>query len=349
MREMKALVYDAPGKGSIRTIAYPACGDDQVIIKVMAAGICKWAEIGHDTTGTGLAKYPVVPGHEFAGFVEEIGKNVTKAKVGDRVTADNTVLCGDCYECQHDNSLYCENFGSLGHNINGGFAQYVLVDKSKVFAIPDHISFDDATITEPVACAVHAMKLLKPRLGENILVTGMGPHGLILSQLAHFSDAEKVAAIGLRQDRLDWLKAYGVPTILAVRNDDSVHEAAVARMFPHGVDAIIDSAGSWPMVKSLFKFLRKGGRYLQYGSFHSAETLDITSGMLNQLHYREQQYISCSAQTYCFPQAIEYIANGKVRLDNMVSHVFPLDEYFKALEVNKSDKTAVKVIIHPND
>jgi D-arabinitol dehydrogenase (NADP+) len=193
------------------------------------------------------------------------------------------------------------------------------------------------------------MKLLKPRLGENILVIGMGPHGLILSQLANFSDAEKVAAIGLRQDRLDWLKAYGVPTILASRNDDSVHEAAIARMFPHGVDAIIDSAGSWSMVKSLFKFLRKGGRYLQYGSFHSAEPLDITPGMLNQLHYKEQQYISCSAQTYCFPQAIEYIANGKVRLDNMVSHVYPLDDYFKALEVNKTDKTAVKVIIHPNE
>lgn len=348
MKTMKALVYDAPGKGSVRQIPYPACGDDQIIIRVMAAGICKWAEIGHDTNGTGLAKYPVVPGHEFAGYVEETGKNVSMVKPGDRVTADNTVLCGECWECQHDNSLYCENFGSLGHNVNGGFAQYVVVDKSKVFAIPDHISFDDASIAEPVACAVHAMKILKPKMGDNILVTGMGPHGLILAQLAHHSDAGMAAAIGLRRDRLDWLAAYGVPTILAARDDDSVHEAEVARMFPHGVDAIIDSAGSWPMVKSLFKFLRKGGRYLQYGSFHSAETLDITTGMLNQLHYREQQYISCSAQTYCFPQAIEYMASGKVRVDHMVSHVFSLDDYFKALEVNKTDKTAVKVIIRPN-
>ena len=92
-------------------------------------------------------------------------------------------------------------------------------------------------------------------------------------------------------------------------------------MFPHGVDAIIDSAGSWPMVKSLFKFLRKGGRYLQYGSFHSADKLDITTAMLNQLHYREQQYISCSAQTYCFPEALEYMDSGKVRLDHLVSGI----------------------------
>lgn len=346
---MKALVYDAPGNGSIRDIPYPTCGDDQVIIKVMACGICKWAEIGHDTKGTGLGKYPVVPGHEFAGYIEEMGTNVKHLKIGDRVTADNTVLCGYCYECQHGNSLYCENFGSLGHNINGGFAQYVLVDASKVIIIPDHISFDDATLTEPVACAVHAIEVLDIKFGENVLVTGIGPHGIILSQFAHQSSAGRAVAIGLRRERLDWLESYGVQTIQNDRNDFSVHEKAIPKIFDHGVDAIIDTSGSWPMVKSVFKFLRKGGRFLQYGSYHTSAEFDITSDMLNQLHYKEQQYISCSAQTYCFPKAMEYISSGKLRLDHLVSHVFPLDEYFKALETNKTDKTAVKVVIHPND
>lgn len=348
MKTMKALLYEAPGKGSITEVPYPTCGDDQVIIKVMACGLCKWVEIMHDTKGTPMSKYPVIPGHEFAGYVEEIGKNVKNVKIGDRVTADNTVLCGYCYECQRGNSLYCENFGSLGHNINGGFAQYVLVDKEKVFEIPGHISFDEASIMEPVACAIHAMDVLDIRQGQNVLVIGMGPHGLILAQLAHHSNARKSAAVGLRPDRLEWLKEYGVPTILADRNDFSVHEKAVKEMFPHGVDVIIDTAGSWPMVENLWQFLRKGGKMLQYGSYHQEAKFDITASMLNNLHYKEQQYTSCSCQTYCYPRALEAVENNSVILDKLVSHVYSLDDYFQALETNKADKTAVKVIVHPN-
>ena len=345
---MKALVYEKAGQGSICEVPDPICGQNDVIIKVMASGICKWAEYGHHTTGTGLAKYPVIPGHEFAGYVREVGKNVQNVKVGDRVAADNTVLCGSCYACQRNQPLYCENFGSLGHNVNGGFAQYVAVDCSKVFIIPDHISFDEASITEPVACAVHAMDMLGVKFGENVIVIGMGPHGLILAQLAHHSGAQKAAAISGSQKKIALLEEYGIPVIRTDNKDYSIHEEGIAKMFPHGVDAVIDTSGSWPMVKSVFKFLRKGGRFLQYGSYHDKAALDITTDMLNALHYKEQKYISCSAQTHCYPKSLDYMASGKVKLDRLVSHIYPLEDYFKALETNMNDRSAIKVVIHPN-
>ncbi len=350
MKMMKALVYEKAGRenASIKEIPYPTCSDNDVIIKVMACGICKWAEIGHDTKGTGLAKYPVVNGHEFSGIVEEIGKNVINCKLGDRVTADNSLPCGDCYYCQHNDTLHCENFGSLGHNINGGFAQYVKVHRSKVFQIPGNLSFDEATVTEPVACAIHAMDVLKVKQGEDVLVSGMGPHGLILAQLAHFSNAQHAVAIGLVDSRLAMLRGYGVSTVLADRNDFSVCETKLAEMFPHGVDAIIDTSGSWNMVKSLWKFLKKGGRFLQYGSYHQSMDLGMTSDMLNSLHFNEQAYISCSAQTFCFPKALEFMENEKVKVNNIVTHTFSLDDYFIALDTNKTDKSALKVVIHPN-
>ncbi|MFV0363465.1 MAG: alcohol dehydrogenase catalytic domain-containing protein [Suipraeoptans sp.] len=353
MRMMKALYYKAAGRenASITEIPYPSLGDDDVIIKVMACGICKWAELNHDTVGGGgtLAKYPVVVGHEFAGYVEEIGKNVNNVKVGDRVTVDNAIPCGKCYACQHNDTLHCESFGSMGHNINGGFAQYTCAPEAKVFKIPDNVSFDEATVTEPVACAVHGMDVLDVKQGENILVSGMGPHGLILAQLAHFSNAQKIAAIGLVDSRLQILRDQGVPTILADRNDMSVQEAAIEKMFPNGVDAIIDTSGSWQTVKSMWKFLKKGGRFLQYGSYHQKMDMGITSDMLNSLHFKEQTYTSCSAQTFCFPIALDYMGSGKVKVDKIVTHTFSLDDYFLALDTNKNDKSTLKVVIHPNE
>lgn len=351
MEMMKALVYEKAGRenASIKMIPRPQCGDDDVLIKVMACGICKWAEIAHDTGGTGLAKYPVVVGHEFAGIVEQVGKNVHSVKPGSRVTADNSLPCGDCYYCQREDSLHCENFGSLGHNINGGFAQYVLVHRSKVYPIPDSLSFDEASVAEPVACAIHCMDKLDVKQGEDLLVVGMGPHGLILAQLAHFSNAQRAVALGSVDSRLAWLREYGVPTVLVDRADSTVHEKALREMFPHGVDAIVDTAGSWPMVKSLWPLLKKGGRFMQYGSYHQGGDLGITADMLNHLHFNEQTYTSVSAQTFCYPKALEYMGSGKVKVDKLVTHIFPLDDYFEALETNKTDKSSLKVVIHPNE
>lgn len=344
---MKALVYEAPGKGCITDIPKPVCGDDDVIIKIKACGICKWSELAHNSTGTTLAKYPCTPGHEFAGIIEEKGKNVEEFTIGDAVTADNATNCGDCYYCRNDKSLYCENFASIGHNVQGGFAEYVKVKKDKVFKIPKNLSFGEATVAEPVACAVHCMDVLAAKQGEEILVLGVGPHGLILGQLCHHSSALKAATVGGLDSKLDILKEYGIPTIKMDRNDYSVHEEAIKKEFPHGVDAIIDTTGYWPLVESVFKFLKKGGRFIQYGSYHSKDDFVIPPSWFNNIHYNEQQYIGVSCQTFCFGRALEYMGSGKVKVDKFITHKFSLDDYFEALEVNRIEREAIKVIINP--
>ena len=344
---MKALVYEAPGKGAITDIPKPVCGEDDVIIKIESCGICKWSELAHNSTGTSLAKYPCTPGHEFAGVISEVGKNVKHFKVGDAVTVDNASNCGDCYYCRNDKSLYCENFASIGHNVQGGFAEYVKAKKDKVFKIPSNLSFDEATVTEPVACAIHCMDVLDAKNGEEILVLGVGPHGLILGQLCHYSSARKAVTIGGLDSKLDILKEYGVPTIKMDRNDYSVHENAIREQFPHGVDAIIDTTGYWPLVQSVFKFLKKGGRFIQYGSYHSKDDFVISPDWFNQIHYNEQKYIGVSCQTYCFDRALANMADGKVKVDKFITHKFKLDDYFEALEVNRTDREAIKVIINP--
>ena len=155
MEMMRANVYDKPGHCEITQVPVPEIGPHQVLIKVMSCGICKGADVALAQGGF-LARFPLLNGHEFAGYVCKVGEHVATFKVGDRVTADNTVLCGDCYYCRKDQPLYCENFYSLGCNGPGGFAEYVAVNADKVFPISDHLSFNEAIFAEPTACAVHS-------------------------------------------------------------------------------------------------------------------------------------------------------------------------------------------------
>ena len=350
MKMMKALVYEKAGRenASVKLVPYPSCGADDVIIKVMACGICKWAEIGHDTTGTGLARYPVINGHEFAGYVQEVGENVTTFQPGDRVTADNAVPCGKCWYCKNGKALFCENFGSLGHNINGGFTQYLVIRQDNVVKLPDTLSFDEASVAEPVACAIEALDRANIRPGEQVVVSGMGPHGIILAQLCHFSNAMRSVAVGLVQSRLDTLASYGVPTLLIDRNDQQANLKKLRAAFPDGIDCIIDTSGAWSMVETLVKLLKKGGRMIQYGSYHAAISLENPAQFLNNLHYNNQSYIGVSCQVNNFPRAVEYMGSGKCNVSTLVTHTFSLDDYFHALDTNKTDKSALKVVIHPN-
>lgn len=159
MNTMRANVYEKPGSCGIRQVPIPECGEHQVLIKVMSCGICKGADVAL-ARGSFLARFPLTNGHEFAGVIAKKGAAVTEFKEGDRVTADNTVLCGGCYYCRRDEPLYCENFYSLGCNGPGGFAEYVLVNADKVFPISDRLSFNDACFAEPIACAIHTMDRL---------------------------------------------------------------------------------------------------------------------------------------------------------------------------------------------
>ena len=270
-KTMKALVYDKAGRenSSIRQIPYPECGDDEIIIRVMSCSICKGAEHDHDNgKGTDLARYPVVPGHEFAGYVHETGKNVTDFRIGDRVTADNTEYCGDCYYCRKEESNYCPTFGSLGHNINGGFAEFVRLKKEKVFHIPDHLSFNAAALSEPVACCLHAVDRADIKYGDTVVIFGAGSMGLILAQLFKASNARAVYMVAGKSSKLDLAAKYGIRPIVMDRNDYTVHEKAILDENPLGVDLIIDATGSTKVISESMKLLKKGGTLLQLSLIH---------------------------------------------------------------------------------
>lgn len=347
---MRSVVYDEPGVGSVRMKPIPKVGDHQLLIKVVACGICKGAESAHDTVGvgSGLAKYPdVTPGHEFAGDVCEIGRCVKNFKIGDRVTADNTVPCGNCYYCRTLRPNLCDHFGSIGHNIPGGFAEYVLVDEAKAYRIPEKLTYEAACFAEPVACCIHAMDrlfALSSGYGEQVMVMGTGTNGMLLAQLIHNSNAAEVVALGGNPDKLALLNAAGVETIRMDRNDYSVHEKAVLARFPNKLDAIVDATASGALQEHGMTLLKKGGRMLVYSVAHKGGvvTLDRKMMYMNELTYYYSMH-----QVGNFDRALRAIESGAVNLSGMISAVYSLDDYFEAMQRVKTDSSLLKVIVRP--
>jgi len=341
---MKAIVYEKPGSAILADLPMPVCGDNDIIIKVMSASICKGADLRHHNKGHALGKYPITTGHEFAGYVYETGKNVERCKPGDRVTADNALPCGNCYYCRIGKHTQCDHMGAIGHNIPGGFAQYVKVPESNIYLLPDKVSFNEGCLTEPVACCMHAMDRLNVQYGEDVLVFGAGPNGIIISQMVKHSSAENVVALASTQSKLDILQGYGIQTQLIDRDNPQMHKEALNRIFPRGVDAIVDATGSASVLEDAVQFLKKGGRLLQYSSSPDDSAMTISP---SYFYRNELQYYTSYCQTYTFGRAVATIASGKVKVKDLVTAEYSLEEFFRAIEDVK-DRNVLKLIIHPN-
>jgi D-arabinitol dehydrogenase (NADP+) len=351
MRTMRSLVIDTYRGGRkatrITDVPYPSCKDNQIIIKIMAASICKHCEEGYDQGGTGLTKpedYPITLGHEFAGEVVETGSRVKYIKVGDRVTVDNTVLCGECYYCQKDQPLYCENFRSMGHNLPGGFAEYAVALAEKAFLIPDGVSYEAAACTEPIACCLRAVDRMNITYGDNIAVMGAGSMGLILAQLLKHTAANQVVVLASTQSKLDLCeKKFGVKTILVDRTDYSRHEAKIKEMFPYGLNDVVDTTGSNAMVNSALRMLGKGGKLVEYTIVPDQNIED--SFMFAS---KELSIIVSWCQSHNYGRCLDAVRSGHIDCQPLVTHEFSLEDYFEALDTNIKNRDSIKVIIHPN-
>lgn len=349
MEMMKALLYHTPGRanGSIAQIPRPACAENQVLIQVVACGICKPAESSHDRNGSVIGAYPCVPGHEFAGVVAEVGSRVDTFKPGDRVTADNAVPCGSCAYCKKGLPAYCDHFGSLGQNLPGGMAQYVAVNESKVFRIPDGIPFEHASLCELIGCCIHCVDRSGVRFGDTVAVFGAGSSGLILAQLFLRSGASVVVSLDSEESKLARIAARGAVTIRIDRSDYAKHETQLRARFPRGVDIVVDTTGCAELMERSLDLLAKGGTFIGY-SFPTGPERAVRLDMAKFI-IRELRYLGSTFGSFAFDRALQSIADGTVDCGLLVTGEYALDRYFEALDKNLSDPASIKIVIHPND
>ena len=221
---MRAVVYSAPRQFEVGEVPMPVPGVGEVRLAVEMAGMCGTDLHIHD--GGFFSKYPLTPGHEIVGRVDALGEDVGGLAVGQRVAADNTVLCGYCTSCRRDEPLFCRNFYSLGVNGPGAFAEFVIVRAEKCFPADD-LSPTIAVMTEPTACAIHGMDVLDLRTGSEVLVFGAGPTGLVLAQLLVHGGAARVTVAAPTEFKLALAREYGVDT--TVRMDRANPGACACR------------------------------------------------------------------------------------------------------------------------
>lgn len=341
---MKAVVYHEPRNYELLEIPKPEVKSNQVLIKVYSCGICRTDAHIHE--GDFISRFPLTPGHEFAGVVVEKGADVTDFELGDRVTADNTVLCGDCYYCRRNMPLFCENFYSLGCNGPGGFAEYVVVNCDKVFHISDNLSFDQACFAEPLACAIHGMDVIDVKCGDDVLIFGSGPTGILLTQLIKNGGAANVVVCAPSQEKLDLIEKHGyAKTVKMDKSDYSKHTKVLKEMFPHGFDIVVDATGNPRVLEQCFNFPKMAGKIIVYGVAGNDDTITVKP---YQIFNNELKILGSFAQTHCFDRAVKYLESGIVSTDGLATHHFDLDDFDKAMDQMLNGHGQLKIIVHPN-
>jgi D-arabinitol dehydrogenase (NADP+) len=338
---MKAVVYDAPRSYDIKEIPTPTAGPGQVRIKVDQVGVC--GTDVHIHHGDFNAVFPLIPGHELVGVIDELGEGVTRFKVGEQVTVNPNVYCGYCDYCLSGRLILCANAKGFGSNYPGFFAEYVTVSQLLVFSV-DGLDRDTAVFTEPAACAMHGLETLDPRPGCKALVFGAGPTGLLLAQLIATGGAASVTVAAPTQFKLDRAAALGLEHQVQIKRDDPEGTLAKLREASggDGYDVVVEATGSTVIGEVCVPLARNGGTVMVYGVTRADEVVKFHPF---DVFRREITIKGSFAEMTSFGAAIAALRNGRAKTDGIITHRFGLDDYGKALDAVASDPSAHKVVI----
>jgi D-arabinitol dehydrogenase (NADP+) len=339
-KTMKALRYDKPLSYAIVEVPLPVVRDNDVLIKVKACGVCGTDLHIHE--GEFIAKFPLIPGHETVGVVAAIGKDVKGFEVGERVCADNSELCNECFYCRRGQLLLCEKFEAHGVTMDGGFAEYCAYPAGKVFKI-HNLSDVDATLLEPASCAAHGLEKIAPKFGSSVLMFGAGPTGLCLAQLLRHNGASHVvvaAPEGLKMDLAKKLDAADVYVELSRSNPEAQFEQ-IKKDNPYGFDIVVEATGSAKILEDAIHYVRRGGKLVVYGVYSDSARV---SWPPSKIFGDEITIIGSFSETYMFPATIGYLDTGKVKVEGIVNKTYRLEQWGECLEAMKN-KSAIKAAI----
>ncbi|KZT70454.1 GroES-like protein [Daedalea quercina L-15889] len=342
---MRAVQYESPRNFKLTDVPIPSPRDDEVLLKVTCCGIC--GTDGHVHEGEFIASFPLIPGHEVVGVITEVGQSVTGFSKGDRCVADPGVTCGSCFYCRRGQSLLCENFQGKGVSATqpGGFSEYITFSAHKVYKI-HNLTDEEATLIEPAACAVHGMDKLGTAVGVDALVIGAGPTGLVLAQLLKLNGATKVVIAANKGIKTDIAKQLGAGDeyVELDRQDPGPQWEQLKKDNPYGFDIVVEATGSEKIANEAINYVRRGGKLMIYGVYDNAALVHWPP---SKIFGDEIEIIGSFAQTHCFPRAVQYLDSGKVRVKGMVTDVFTIAEYERAL-AKMNSRGALKIAVKPS-
>src|SRR5580698_5189754 len=343
---MKALLLSEYNRLEIADLPKPECGRGELLVEVAACGICGSDVHGYDGS-SGRRIPPVVMGHEAAGIVAAVGDEVEGFAVGDRVTFDSTVYCGECTFCLRGEVNLCNNRQVLGVSCGeyrraGAFAEYVTVPARIAYQLPEGLEFQQAAMLEAVAVALHGVRVAEMSGGEDVLVIGAGMIGLLLLQAARAKGARRVMVCDVDATRLKLAKELGADVVVEASGDGLVQE--ILRLTDgRGVDVVLEAVGRDETIAAGIDCVRKGGTVVLVGNISPQVTLPLQKVVSRQIRLQG----SCASAGE-YPQAIELISSGKIKVDSLITAVAPLSEgpsWFERLHAREPN--LMKIVLDP--
>lgn len=343
---MKAIQYYGPKDIRYEEVMVKPPEDGEVVVKIMAALTCgtdvKTFRRGHPVL---IKEIPSGFGHEFAGIIERVGRNVEGFQVGDRVVAANSAPCGECFYCKKQEYNLCENLNLL----NGAYAQYITVParivKKNMLHLPDSLSFERAAFCEPLANVVHGAERTGIKAGDSVGIIGIGPIGLLFARVAKLMGARVIVA-GRNPMKLkaaeDFAHVDGIIDLKKYSNPERIF-----REFSDenkGLDVAIECVGLPEIWEQIFACVRPGGTVHFFGGCKSGSkvTFDTT-----KMHYGDIKMMSVFHHTpKYFRMALDYIASGDMEVEKLITDTLPLDKVEYAMNEHIQGR-AIKFLINP--
>jgi 2-desacetyl-2-hydroxyethyl bacteriochlorophyllide A dehydrogenase len=333
---MKAVVVAAPNEVSYREVEAPAVGAGDVLVASRQAGLCR-TDIEMMTgvfTDPRWVRFPVIPGHEWAGIVVEVGANVASVRVGDRVVCEGFILCHRCRRCRSGETQWCENIEALGFTRPGGYAELVSVPEEVVHRLPDHVSFDAGVLVEPASVVLHGLEKARPEPGEAVGVIGVGTLGAIAIALLRLQSPSRIVAYGVREEELELAQRLGA-TEVVLAGDGAPAEAEL--------DLVVETAGVPVAVTLATQLCRPAGRAVLLGIAGEGRTLTLPSDLLVSKDMTLIGSIAYPASTWS--HIVDLVADGVLDLDPIVTHRFPVSDFEEAVALMDDRRGIVAKIV----
>ncbi len=343
---MKALVLTQVNHFEIQEVESPRLGVHDVLIEVKACGIC-----GSDVHGmngsTGRRRPPIIMGHEASGVIASVGAEVQDWAVGDRVTFDSTVYCGECHFCQQGRINLCDQRRVLGvscdeYRRHGAFADYVAVPQHILYRLPETVGFAQGAMVEAVSIAVHSVRRTVLSPGDTAVVVGTGVIGLFVVQALRAAGCERIVAVDIDQGRLDLAQSLGAEITLNPSKVDVIQEVLNCTE-GRGAHVAYEVVGMASTVQNAISVLRKGGQLALVGNL--SPTVEFP---LQAVVTRELTLLGSCASCGEYPDCLDLMAQQKIKVDPLISAQAPLTEgaaWFKRLY--DRERGLIKVILEP--
>lgn len=336
---MKSARFIGPGSIEIQDTKIPVPNSDELLIEVKSAGICGTDLHIFHGTNTSMITPGTVLGHEFAGIVKEIGKNVKGFEKGDRVAIEPNLFCGHCYYCRTARKHFCENWSAIGLSRDGGFQEYCVVPASSAYKFSETIDFQTAALFEPLSCVLHGLERSKLKTGESVLLQGAGGIGQLFLKVLSQMGLNKIIVSDIDTDKLTIAKNNGATHTINVQNED-LTQFVKAETNGYGVNVMIDAAGLSSTISTAMSLVENTGRVLIFGVPNEKQKAEIIP---YQIYKKELEIIGSYTNPYSNETAIKML--DKLNLKDIVTNTIKLDDIVEQglNAVGKKDVLKVQV------